>query len=382
MRKVRSAISAATMTWSPEQDASGATRAAFTGQKNRPDDHTMLHQHAARLTHRDARQRRRAVRKLFELDDPAALVHFQSLLDSDDGWTQAKATDAYRRWFGSKHEELGKQLVDDSRPEIRLLAAEILPRLGEASRPHLSSLTESPESDVKLQAYTGMVAISDDDLLIVLEQAAVDEHHSVRRLAALRAHALDREQANELLSKALKDGHHRVRSAALESIGLLSDVNSFRDLLLPLLNDRRPLLRAEAARLLIPLDWECGDQTTLLDMLRDPDGEMVRVVTNILRERDWLAHSEVVEAVKGSQATTLLARLLRGDSSESATTLRTELLSDDSCERMLRLRLLEELHGKHCTAAELDAAKQLADSDDELLSQAANSLLEDVAARN
>ena len=97
----------------------------------------MLQQHAARLTHRDVRQRRRAVRKLFELDDPAALVHFKPLLDSDDGWTHAKAADAYRRWFGPEHEELGNRLVDDSRAGVRLLAAEILPRLGEAARSHL-----------------------------------------------------------------------------------------------------------------------------------------------------------------------------------------------------------------------------------------------------
>jgi HEAT repeat protein len=342
----------------------------------------MLQQHAARLTHRDVRQRRRAVRKLFELDDPAALVHFQPLLESDDGWTNGKAADAYRRWFGPEHEALGDQLVVDSRSEVRLMAAEILPRLGEAARSHLSTLVESAESDVRLQAYTGLVAISSDNLLPVLEQAAVDEHHSVRRMAALRAHALEKERANELLSNALKDGHHRVRGGALESIGSLSDVNSFRDLLLLVIEDRRPLLRAEAARLLLPLDWERDDRAILLDLLSDPDGEMARVITAILRERDWMAHSEVITAARESQAPTLLARLLRGDSSESATILRTELLNDDSCERMLHLRLLEQLHGKRCTAGELDAAEQLADSDDELLSQAANSLLEDVAARS
>ena len=343
---------------------------------------SMLLQHAARLTHRDVRQRRRAVRKLFELDDPAALVHFQPLLESGDGWTNGKAADAYRRWFGPEHEALGDQLVDDSRSEVRLMAAEILPRLGEAARSHLSTLAESAESDVRLQAYTGLVAISGDDLSPVLEKAAVDEHHSVRRMAVLRVHVLEKERANELLSNALKDGHHRVRSAALESIGSLSDVNSFRDQLLLVIEDRRPLLRAEAARLLLPLEWERDDRAILLDLLRDPDGEMVRIITAMLRERDWLAHSEVVTAAKESQATTLLARLLRGDSSESAISLRTELLNDDSCERMLRLRLLEQLHGKRCTADELGAAEQLADSDDELLSQAANSLLEDVAARS
>ncbi|DAC48456.1 MAG TPA: hypothetical protein D7H92_03255, partial [Candidatus Poseidoniales archaeon] len=52
----------------------------------------------ARLKHRDIRTRRRAVRTLFEHDDPNVLEAFKPLLDDEDGWFVSKALDAYRQW--------------------------------------------------------------------------------------------------------------------------------------------------------------------------------------------------------------------------------------------------------------------------------------------
>ena len=43
------------------------------------------------LNDKDVRQRRRAVRKLFELDDPIAIDAFIPLLDDSDEWFRGKA---------------------------------------------------------------------------------------------------------------------------------------------------------------------------------------------------------------------------------------------------------------------------------------------------
>ena len=51
-----------------------------------------------RLTHRDIRTRRRAVRDLYEHDRPEALEGFVTLLNDDDPWFVAKAIDAHRKW--------------------------------------------------------------------------------------------------------------------------------------------------------------------------------------------------------------------------------------------------------------------------------------------
>ena len=49
--------------------------------------------------HKDDRQRRRAVRRLFDLDDPESLVGFVPLLGDDDPWFRGKAMEAIRKWM-------------------------------------------------------------------------------------------------------------------------------------------------------------------------------------------------------------------------------------------------------------------------------------------
>ena len=63
----------------------------------------MLQFELERLKHKDVRQRRMAVRRLFEIDDSTALTAFIELLEADDDWFVEKAIDAIRRWVDSSH---------------------------------------------------------------------------------------------------------------------------------------------------------------------------------------------------------------------------------------------------------------------------------------
>ena len=56
----------------------------------------------AKLNHSDVRQRRRAVRHLFELNDPEALEGFEKLLEDPDPWFREKALEAIEKWAASK----------------------------------------------------------------------------------------------------------------------------------------------------------------------------------------------------------------------------------------------------------------------------------------
>ena len=50
----------------------------------------------ARLSHKDVRIRRRAVRTLFDLNSHCSLKEFIPLLDDSDPWFRTKAIDAHR----------------------------------------------------------------------------------------------------------------------------------------------------------------------------------------------------------------------------------------------------------------------------------------------
>ena len=58
---------------------------AIHGRRH-PRSRPLLQYELDRLNHKDVRQRRMAVRRLFEIDDPAALAAFIELLDDDDEW--------------------------------------------------------------------------------------------------------------------------------------------------------------------------------------------------------------------------------------------------------------------------------------------------------
>ena len=89
------------------------------------------HSAASRLFHKDDRQRRRAVRKLFELDDPEYLSGFIPLLNDEDSWFRQKAMEAVGRWLRDGHGEVVDMLAKSTYVEQRVLATRLALRSGE-----------------------------------------------------------------------------------------------------------------------------------------------------------------------------------------------------------------------------------------------------------
>ena len=86
-----------------------------------------------RLSHKDVRQRRRAIRHLFELNDPFALSGFLQFLDSDDQWFVDQSIKEIRRWDNEEKKELLERLSKHKSSEIRLLSLEIVSRYDDSS---------------------------------------------------------------------------------------------------------------------------------------------------------------------------------------------------------------------------------------------------------
>ena len=84
---------------------------------------TNLNAEISRLTNKDVKIRRRAVRALFDEDDPRALSGFVKLLDDQDFWFRNKALDAHRKW-ATTAEELEPLMTNNKR-----LVAEMLEKI-------------------------------------------------------------------------------------------------------------------------------------------------------------------------------------------------------------------------------------------------------------
>ena len=70
----------------------------------------MRHPATSRLYHKDERQRRRAVRKLFEVDDPENLYDIINLLDDKEAWYREKSMEAIVKWANNGDEKIIQKL--------------------------------------------------------------------------------------------------------------------------------------------------------------------------------------------------------------------------------------------------------------------------------
>ena len=152
----------------------------------------------SRLSNKDVKIRRKAVRLLFEENNPRALTGFVKLLEDSDFWFRNKSLDAHRKWANS---------ADDLLPLLanhKRLAAELLQRI-DAPEVALSLLEED---DHITRSFAAQSLANNEDLH---SKFAEDEHHSVRIVAA--ENSLD----EDLVSSLIEDKHSSVRRMAISN---------------------------------------------------------------------------------------------------------------------------------------------------------------------
>jgi hypothetical protein len=164
----------------------------------------------SRLKHRDIRTRRRAVRTLFEHDDPSVLDAFKPLLDDDDAWFVSKALDAYRQWAVTAGPGAVSTLLNHSSLDVRRAGANLLLSLGEAGRELALSALDDRDGVVQKKASRALLNFKEAD---VAERLATHENDAVRIIATKHPSL-----PATMLEQALDDPNEGVRSAALDAV--------------------------------------------------------------------------------------------------------------------------------------------------------------------
>ena len=319
----------------------------------------MLQLELERLKHKDIRQRRMAVRRLFEHNDSAALSAFLDLLDSDDEWFIEKAVDAIRRWVDAEHRKVVVQLSIRKEERLRLLASEIATRLGNESLPILSTLCTDESDAVRREAWRSRLAVDSGTIPVAIES----EDHIVRKMAVANSGDV------EFLENMLQDSHPRVREAALDQMVQVGHIPSTVDGV----QDQR--LRQKWAKLKLPEMIASNDEESISKLCLNPTASMRKIIAESLDQVDWFDWTSVVEAVKQSEDPLLLPRLLRSKRGPIADELRLELLND--ADDMARVRVLEHLHGREVSPSIASLLPTLSEDDNPLIAQVALSLMND-----
>ncbi len=345
----------------------------------------MKHSAASRLFHKDERQRRRAVRKLFELDDPEYLSGFIPLLNDEDSWFRQKAMEAVRRWLRDGHGEVVDLLAKSTYVEQRVLAARLALRSGEGGGEVLLELCKDSVSSVRLAAWKARLGVDEEGAAAVIAQALKSEDSDVRQAAIRRLSIMEVIDVN-LLRTALNDPSHRVLDAAVSLVAKRPELNEDSEidgLLITIAMGEEGPMRTAAIGVLASKSVDFPQIAALvLDLTEGGSAGLVSSLATGLRGIPWWQVEGLANRLVTTADDRLVARLLRGEGSDEVVPIRNTILSDPSKSTVLRARLIEDLIGRRVDETTLDIVSSLSKSDDAALSAISRSLLSGASSLN
>ena len=312
----------------------------------------------ARLKHRDIRIRRRAVRTLFEHDDPSVLEAFKPLLDDEDTWFVSKALDAYRIWGVISGGQAIEVLLTHRNLDVRRAGANLLAPLGQQGVAlALTALTDE-DSVVQRKAARALLGASEAS---VAERLVHHENDAVRIIGMGHPSV-----SEETLQKGLKDPSETVRHAALSSVF-----------------QREMSVQMEA---LVPF-LEAGQQSVpILMWAAEHEPDRLADLTGHLKPKDMKALGDHLRTTVSDSSAPLLQHLLEGGLLEavarwvirqgpSEDDLRWQLINDERLHVIERSKLLERLIGRAHEPGVIERTKALqASTEEELLKVACENL--------
>ena len=345
----------------------------------------MKHSAASRLFHKDDRQRRRAVRKLFELDDPEYLSGFIPLLNDEDSWFRQKAMEAVGRWLRDGHGEVVDMLAKSTYVEQRVLAARLALRSGEGGGEVLLELCKDSVSSVRLAAWKARLGVDEEGAAAVIAQALKSEDSDVRQAAIRRLSIMEVIDVN-LLRTALNDPSHRVLDAAVSLVAKRPELNEDSEidgLLITIAMGEEGPMRTAAIGVLASKSVDFPQIAALvLDLTEGGSAGLVSSLATGLRGIPWWQVEGLADRLVTTADDRLVARLLRREGSDEVVPIRNTILSDPSKSTVLRARIIEDLIGRRVDETTLDIVSSLSKSDDASLSAISRSLLSEASSLN
>ena len=304
-----------------------------------------LNTEISRLTNKDVKIRRRAVRALFEEDDPSALRGFVKLLDDPDFWFRNKALDAHRKWATSA-EELEPLMANNKR-----LVAEMLEKI-----PDKDIATKLlSEDDHVIRCFAAKILADSESLH---KKFASDEHHSVRIIAA------ENSNDEKLISSLLDDKHSAVRKAAI-STASEKEMILDEEVLKNALKSSDSSLRSLIGSMSVKLGGEILDIAS-----KDSDPKVRKSIADALREEVETVDSRIESVAKNSPE--IIVRWLRMRYDSDSSSLRWTMIEDDSINQRVRSKLIEQMDGR--SDIDLERLAKIAKDDSDLVSIAAKNL--------
>ena len=309
-----------------------------------------------RLSHKAVRQRRRAIRHLFELNDPFALSGFLQFLDSDDQWFVDQSIEAIRRWDNGEKKELLTRLSKHKSSEIRLLSLEIAGRYDDTDR-ILTKLRNDSDSEVAKRAWIVSVRqYPDNQFHDIADEGLNSNFVNVRR--AVIESAIDR-GIEHLVLKGLSDSSPMVISKSIRALSSESlEIERIRDFLL----HPSPLVRTSAYRRIYSENKLTIEDTK--SIISNHSSDSMEAIIEVFSDSLGWASAELLPLLTEVPSDSLIPRLIRNSPSIEVDSIRAKLLLG-KCNDIRKMRYLEDLIGRDFGEETLSSVVKLSEEIDE-----------------
>ena len=291
----------------------------------------------SKLRHRDIRERRRAVRVLFDTDLPRALEGFVPLLNDRDPWFRSKALDAHRRWAVAMGPASLEKLAKHRSIEARRCAANLLSEFSEDVSTIALLLVE--DEDLTCRRQSAAALLDGTTASLYVDRFLIAEDPYLRRLAVL-SHGANKEQRRQGVDDAVQS----VCEAALQSLS-----NNKEDL------DEKAVLsllqRGIDGGVLIDSAIQTHGEA-LIQLAKRAKGPTLKRLVNALKQTCHSVEDAQIKALLGSEQYIVVGRWLQGQKSAEIDALRWRLVREENIDVIERSRWIERLLGR-CDEEEL-----------------------------
>ena len=340
----------------------------------------MRHPATLRLNHKDERQRRRAVRKLFEVNDSNNLDSFVPLLEDDDQWYRERAMEAITKWAGFNDIAIVNKLSSSEYVEQRVLASKISLRLGQEKLEIIDRLCSDREITVRIAGWESKLQANSEKIDELILEGLKSKDKTIRKITINKLAKMNDVDVKILIS-ALKDDSYVVRKAALEIIGndsKLSEMEIFDSYLLKMSGENTKKEINGVIKILVKKSLENQEiQEKVISWSESESVEIIDSLISGLREIKWWEIKELKEHMYEKSSDLFVNRLLRGNRESVAAEIRIKILSDSKRSEEMRARLIEDLVGRQVDKMTLEIIKQISISESVLLSTISKEFLQE-----
>jgi len=318
----------------------------------------------AKLKHKDVRQRRRAVRILFDSDAHESVEAFSPLLDDKDIWFRNKAIEAYRRWAPKHAPHLLVDLAQSDQLDGQRCVATVLESISDSTEAaQLARLLLKSDDDIVVRRAVHQLIAREEATESELEEFQNAEDHVVRSYAT----EVNTNPSN--LLESLQDSHPDVRRQAAASLLGMELAEEENTALQNAINQDDALWK-----LAVPIALE-NRLPNLLELMTSKSNTQRKFLVQSLKDAVEEADDERLRTLIDGDCTSLVARWLVGRNDAKSDALRAELLFDERVDSIDKSRLLERLlHRQQEPAMQELAQRLISESNDELVLSAAQNL--------